>query len=90
MATSKTNNSSKTTTNADLAKVHESKVDSPVEFVRKFVIANHKKLGRAGCVRALVEKHKVAFFTARTQYQKVHALGYKMPKPANKAQTAAK
>ena len=67
---------------ANLAKVHESKKDNPVDFVRQFVVRNHKKLGRSGCVRELVSKHGIAFYTARTQYQRVHSMGYKLPKAA--------
>lgn len=75
---------------ATLAKVHTSKVDSPVDFVRQFVARNGKKLGRAECVRQLVSKHGVAFYTARTQFQRVHSMGYKLPKskPAAKATAA--
>lgn len=69
------------TTNAELMKHDESSKDNPVAFVRSFVVKNHKKLGRSGCIRTLVEKHGIAYFTARTQYQVVHANGYKLPAP---------
>lgn len=65
---------------ANLAKVHASKMDNPVDFVRQFVARKGKTLGRAECVRQLVSKHGVAFYTARTQFQRVHSMGYKLPK----------
>ena len=71
--------------------LHESRVESPVQFVRKFVVANGKKLGRAETIRRLVAKG-IATHTARTQYQVVHANGYKLPgtKVAAKATKARK
>lgn len=65
------------TKTAKPAKVlHESRVENPVARVHAFVIKNHKKLGRAECIRQL-EKMGIAHWTARTQYQVVHARGYK-------------
>jgi hypothetical protein len=86
----KTANTTKSTTVAELTKHDESTKANPVQFVRSFVVKHHKTLGRSGCIRALVEKHGIAYYTARTQYQKVHAMKYKLPKveKAKVAETA--
>lgn len=63
--------------------IHESKRANPVAFVWQYVIKHHNKLGRAECVRQL-EKMGVATHTAKTQYQRCHANGYKAKAPATK------
>jgi len=78
------NTATATATAVDTVK-HESTRKNPVQFVRAFVVANHRKgakaLGRAEVCRQL-EKMGIATHTAKTQYQRVHAMGYKLPKAA--------
>lgn len=68
-------------TDADLAKVNTSAHESPCSFVHAFVYKNHKLLGRSECIRQLVAKG-VAYYTAKTQYQRCHASKYKLGAPA--------
>ncbi len=64
--------------------VAKSTHDDPCSFVRSFVVKNHKRLGRSGCIRELVAKHGIAYYTASTQYQRVHSWGYRAMKPTPK------